>query len=216
MTTLLTLVMALLVITVVIYLFYTFFVQLPGNIQKKPLIGPLGNGHNDTEFAEEPTFNGKVKGYEFRLSPLPKYYGENRLVLMVKDPEWLFAYWEITNEIEKNFTKINGERAWGESKGVLRIYNLTKGDHFDIPINDQADNWYIKVGQPNTRFRAEIGRIFQGKYFDLIRSKEITTPALGFSQEIDPAWPPNPAIWQSLSGAVKPVFGSCHLTNQEH
>ena len=29
-------------------------------------------------------------------SEIPKEYGENRIVLLVRDPEWLHAYWEVT------------------------------------------------------------------------------------------------------------------------
>jgi len=30
---------------------------------------------------------------------LPKEYGETKIVLLVRDPEWVFAYWEINDEI---------------------------------------------------------------------------------------------------------------------
>ena len=222
----------LLLVAIAFYLFYA--------LQRRPLQGgqrkPLGefweNGRSDVEFAEEYAFSIPKTDPEpqIELDFLPLSYGIDRLVLMVKDPNWLYAYWEITDHLKESFAERTNACAWSDSQPVLRLYNLTRGDHFDIEINDDADSWYILIGKPNSRFQAEIGRVYQGVYHNLIASNQVTSPAGTLSEEIDPSWLPCQKIWESLAGKIYhgryynllsagqmslPVCGSNHLIRQE-
>lgn len=206
----------LLLVAIGFYLFFVLNDQTLENVQRKPLRTAYESGSADTEFAEDFSFESFVEEKELDDDFLPQRYDEDRLVLMVKDPEWLYAYWEISKNTKKHFLEKTNDQAWDESTPVLRIFNLNDDSHFDINIDDQADNWYIRINKPNCSFRGEIGRIYQGKYFGLISSNHISTPAFGFSEEIDPTWSPNREIWQSLEGSFNPAFGSNHLNRQEH
>jgi hypothetical protein len=147
------------------YLYYISRGQILDNIQGKPLGGTHGGGYEDTEFAEDFTFDTLKVDPEIESDFLPTKYGEDRLVLMAKDPDWLYAYWEVTANAQKKFYDNINIDAWHNSQPILRIYNLTQNDHFDININDESDNWYIRIGKPNTRFKAEIGFIWVAKKF---------------------------------------------------
>jgi|GEM_PF-1549363 len=205
----------LVLLALAIYLYYNFQGSALRGPQHKPLRGNLGYGYENMELAEDYTFDLQRLRTE-KEDFLPGSYGVDRLVLLAKDPDWLYTYWEITEDTKKLFTEKTKENAWQDSQPILRIFDLTAGSHFDIKINDESDNWYIRAGRPNTKFRAELGRVYEGKYYPLLRSNQVTSPAFGVSAEIDPEWAPIDEIWQSLAGTYKTAYGSNHLCKNEH
>lgn len=109
---------------------------------------------------------------------LPLEYGNNRIVLMVRDPHWLYAYWEISPEKRNAFIQEFGQDLWEKSYPVLRITNVSKNESFFIRINDYTNNWYIYVEDANSLFVAEIGRSIAQQFFiNLASSNYIYTPS---------------------------------------
>ncbi len=141
---------------------------------------------------------------------LPTAYGEDKLVLLVRDPWWIFAYWEVTprrgQEVRDEIQRL-GLR---EQKTVLRVYDVTDAapqnahSHFDIELNFMTDNWTIDVGAPDRQWMAELGiRTQDGRFFVLVRSNVVRTPRFGVSQVLDEEWLlPDELYWKifGLSG----------------
>lgn len=136
---------------------------------------------------------------------LPSRYGEDKLVLMARDPHWLFAYWEITAAKQEEFGL--SPETWRASRPVLRVYDVT-GVEFngtnansvvDVPITEEADRWHIEVGQPNRSFCVELGRILPGgSFITLLRSNIVTTPRASLSEAVDEEWMWIEGIYRSL------------------
>jgi len=147
------------------------------------------------DFRDEPSL-GEREGYV-----LPTSYGKDRLVLMARDPRWLYAYWEVARERRQEMYERHVAE-WSLSRPVLRFYDLTESSpsrrQFDVPLNDDADNWYIRVGRPDHRFVAELGRVFSGEFVPLMRSNEIAMPRESVSLEIAEEWAP--LDWESQYG----------------
>ncbi len=127
--------------------------------------------------------------------PIPWSYGECKIAVLVRDPYWLFAYWEISEAKLEEVTQRYGPQAWGESWPVLRVYDATNlyffdGRHYaEIAVNDYANNWYICTGQPNRTFCIELGRVRpDGSYIFLARSNFVSTPRDQLSEVIDEEW----------------------------
>jgi len=143
---------------------------------------------------------------------LPAAYGLDRLVLLVRDPYWLYAYWEITATKQEEFANTYGPAAWTASRPVLRVYDVTGVDFngrnansfLDISISEQADNWHIPVGQPNRSFCLDLGRLFpDGRFVTLLRSNVVTTPRADLSECLDEEW-----MWiEGLYRTYRPQFG---------
>ena len=122
---------------------------------------------------------------------LPSFYGRDSMVLMARDPYWLFAYWELTWET------INGHKAAGvhldQGKKALRVI---KYDHqgsfmssFDIFLEPESSSWYIYAGEPDRTYQAQLGFQFpDGNFKALLISNRIHTPRDGVSSVIDPLW----------------------------
>ncbi|MDW7651172.1 MAG: DUF4912 domain-containing protein [Bacillota bacterium] len=118
---------------------------------------------------------------------LPNAYGVDRLVLLPKDPGNLFAYWEITPELD---AKMKAEyQDWDQGRGVLRLHDLETGAVKEVELNGYADNWYIEADAADRTYRLEMGRILpSGRYVPLISSNTVRTPRDSISSVIDPRW----------------------------
>jgi len=124
---------------------------------------------------------------------LPAAYGADRLVLLARDPHWLYAYWEISATREEEFRATFGPEAWQSSRPVLRLYDVTPGepapDCLEIQVQEGADNWHIHVGRPDHAFRAELGRkLPDGRFVPLLVSNIATTPRASLSEGTDEEW----------------------------
>lgn len=128
---------------------------------------------------------------------IPVGYGEDRLVLMVKDPWWLFAYWEIRPETERAARHQLLPHEVAGLTTVLRVYDVTGVDfprqpahrHTDIGLSGLATNWYVHTDAPDRDFLVEIGLLTRtGRFLLLARSNRVRTPRFGPSETIDEAW----------------------------
>jgi uncharacterized protein len=114
-----------------------------------------------------------------RLSDLPGGYGESRIVLLPRDPQWAYAYWDIPNEHKQEL------RNQGGSRLVLRFYDVT-----DIDINTQgphslqqyecgeiAREWYLPVPVSDRDYTVEIGYVCNdGRWLVLSRAASVRIP----------------------------------------
>jgi len=127
---------------------------------------------------------------------LPSGYGDNRIVLMVRDPYWTHAYWEITGDKKGEVEKALNE-GWGNLRKVLRVYDVTgkkfdgtnANSYYDIDITDFANNWYINVGAPDRSWCVELGAIDRsGRFYVIARSNIVSTPRDTMSWITDEEW----------------------------
>ncbi len=136
---------------------------------------------------------------------LPEYYGEDKFVLLVRDPWWLFAYWEVTPGREAHVMGEISARGLRRQKTVLRVYDLTAAPSvfFDIEIQHLNNNWYIDVGQPDREWAAEIGfKTEDGQFFVLVRSNAVRTPSFGISDVLDEEWMMPDEMYFKLLGVI--------------
>jgi hypothetical protein len=133
-----------------------------------------------------------------RAIRLPSGYNKDRIVAMVRDPWWIFAYWEITRETEEYVNNEIRRHGKHSVKSILRVYDITavKGfngknanSYFDIVLKDMARNWYIDVGSPGRTWCVEIGIVTEkNDFYVLARSNIVNTPRFGISDILDETW----------------------------
>lgn len=131
-----------------------------------------------------------------RLPDLPRNYGRDRIVVMVRDPFWLHAYWEVTEHSVRRAESAL-EQEWHGAKAILRVLDITSDDSTsvtesivrDIDIHEGCNNWYIDVNKPNRTYRIDIGYITKtGRFYMMCRSNVINTPRPNVSDQIDENW----------------------------
>jgi len=169
--------------------------------------------------ADNPALGGSSEGLVHPLSTpteplpsepipeLPERYGEDRLVLLVRDPWWAYAWWEVTDATFAHTRKEAGDAA----RFVLRVYNVSGVDwdgtnhvsHFDIDVHDAAGNWFLELARPGESFIAELGLVDgAGRFRAMVRSNGITLPPDRVSPVIDEEWMIPDEEWQRLFEAA--------------
>ena len=113
------------------------------------------------------------------LGELPDGYGQSRIMLMPRDPQWAYAYWDVPNSHKEELRRQGGQQL------ALRIYDVT-----DIDINHQAPHsvqeylcdemareWYLPIPVSDRDYVADIGyRCADGRWLVLARSASVTIP----------------------------------------
>lgn len=150
-------------------------------------------------------------------SAIPTGYGDDRIVLMVKDPWWLYAYWEIQPSTERAVrSRLQPHEAAG-LQSILRVFDVTDLDYpaqparrfFDIQLSGLATNWFIHTNAPNRAFLVEIGLLTAGGRFLLLaRSNPVRAPRFGPSDVIDEEWRISDEMYWKLFGSSLAVGSS--------
>jgi len=91
-------------------------------------------------------------------TPLPVRYGDHRLVILPRDPNWAYAYWDLDPKRVRDLESRPGQARW-----VLRVYSAPlqpvehKGAFFDVEVNVNDESYYLDLSRPGARFIVEIG-----------------------------------------------------------
>lgn len=125
---------------------------------------------------------------------LPEYYGDTKVVLMIRDPYWAYVYWEINDELRQ---REGIERFNHDKKMLLRVYDVTdiqfNGSNahsfYDIYINDYALSWFVNLPSPGRSYCVELAYIDNRGHFKVIaRSNVSQAPRDTMSDVIDEEW----------------------------
>jgi hypothetical protein len=121
---------------------------------------------------------------------------KERIVVMVRDPFWLHAYWEVKrHSVERVQAAMSQE--WHTARPVLRLLEIHDGGTTsasecvvrDIDVHGGVSNWYVHVDNSPASYRLELGYMgSSGKFYPLVRSNVVTTPEPGTSDAIDENW----------------------------
>jgi hypothetical protein len=120
---------------------------------------------------------------------VPSDYHIDRIQVMVRDPHWIFAYWEVTGDRYRALQRQFGDD-WSRCRMILRVYDRRDGEDgfFDIDLAPGAHNWYIHVS-PERRYQIAIGVIApDGSFVEIAVSNTVETPRIGVSNVIDDRW----------------------------
>jgi hypothetical protein len=142
---------------------------------------------------------------------MPERYDRDHLGLMVRDPYWLHAYWEVTvGTRERTRAQLGSE--WEGHKPILRVYaypaevdpkNLQDGqeeDRYDVELPNDATSWYINVGRSDGLYRVAIGVLTRaGDFRPFVESNAVRTPRGGCSAVTDTEWARHPDVFGRLA-----------------
>jgi len=122
--------------------------------------------------------------------------GKDRLVVMVRDPYWLHAYWELSRQSMERTRAALGQR-WHTSRPILRLVEVAQDGTTstvrkvvrDVEIHGGVNNWYVDVYDPPKSYQMDIGYLApDGKFFSLARSNVVTTPRCSSAASADGNW----------------------------
>ncbi|RKX77400.1 MAG: DUF4912 domain-containing protein [Spirochaetes bacterium] len=126
-----------------------------------------------------------LKGIQYKI---PERYNETKIVLLLRDPLWAYAYWDLNDNdilfIKNNhsFKKLilrvyeSGERGFSEDIGV---------DSFDIPVKLSDNRWYINLPHPGREYYIELICLNGGEEKALCTSNTVRSPRVALPDSIE-------------------------------
>jgi len=136
------------------------------------------------------------KDLAFRYSGEDDGQIRDRLVVMVRDPYWLHAYWELSRQSVERARVALGPQ-WHGAKAVLRVWAVSRDGttstarkHLrDVEIHGGVNNWYVDVQDPPQSFQMDVGYLTpEGKILSLARSNIVSTPPAESANVVDGNW----------------------------
>ncbi|MCX5706759.1 MAG: DUF4912 domain-containing protein [Candidatus Omnitrophica bacterium] len=130
------------------------------------------------------------------IEELPSKYGQEKIILQVRDPWWLHTYWEVGDLTMDRFKKELKDEFY-RAKRVLRVYDVSNiifngqnaNRFFDIEIRDFSNSWYIDTASPGRSWCVDLGlRLSNGRFITILRSNVVETPLDGPSWITDEEW----------------------------
>jgi uncharacterized protein len=123
-----------------------------------------------SESGEKGTPRFELPEYE-DLGELPPKYGTGKLFLVARDPQWLYAYWDLTHDQLSQAQ----ERA---HDGKLFLELRKDGSRVQqIQISAWSHDWYLHAPQAGAGYLAEIGYYrHDGGFETIARSSGAPTP----------------------------------------
>lgn len=128
---------------------------------------------------------------------LPHLYNTTQVSLLVKDPFWLYAYWEVSSQSWQEMRNKFPELDFNQAKVTLRMYDISMIDfngsnahsYFDIEVNQDCGNWYVNLWQENISYVGEIGLKTQnGSFYPIARSNCVQPPRSSHSERSEQIW----------------------------
>jgi hypothetical protein len=120
---------------------------------------------------------------------------QDRIIMMVRDPYWLHAYWELTStSIER--AKVAMGQYWHMARPILRLSTIEEESSGgivrtllrDIEIHGGVNHWYIDVKDPPKSYQIDIGYLSGSNFHCLARSNVVNTAAAKKPALLDEHW----------------------------
>ena len=147
------------------------------------------------DLAQPPTSRSVLIPHS-RAAEQPRDLNKDRLILMVRDPFWLHACWDITRKsVERAKAALAGQ--WHTARPVLRLLKSddnsttsnTENVYRDIEIHGAVRHWYIETESQGSTFRLLLGYMFgNNRFHELARSNPVMPPIPGSPDSTDDHW----------------------------
>jgi hypothetical protein len=91
---------------------------------------------------------------------LPEAYGTGKLLLAARDPHWLYAHWDLTQEQQRRYNALSADR-----HVVVRVVPGTIGTRAvtEVHVHPESRHWFIYTDHAETRYVAELGYYRTGR-----------------------------------------------------
>jgi uncharacterized protein len=131
------------------------------------------------ELGQNDLTGGELASVDVGLAELPEGYGESQIVLLPRDPQWAYCYWDIPNDRKEDLRRQGGQQL------ALRIYDVTdinidfQRPHSiqEYPCDELAREWYLPIPVSDRDYVADIGyRCADGRWLVLARCAPVRIP----------------------------------------
>ncbi len=128
---------------------------------------------------QEDRTGGSLSSVDEGIADLPSGYGQSCIVLMPRDPQWAYTYWDVPNESKEDLRRKGGQQL------SIRLYDVTdinleyQRAHSiqEYPCDELAREWYLPIPVSDRDYLVDIGyRCADGRWLILARSTAVHVP----------------------------------------
>lgn len=156
-------------------------IDIPEGLHRRLIIGEL------LEFAEDDHHDSaELVDADFTASPdaLPETYNETQISILLRDPGWVFVYWDFHSTLYTALTSNHRFETF-----FIRINSLSASnppavtDFFDIEVGSSDRKWYVHLPGRDHACRVDLySRNTQEKEQLLAKSVELVIPPGGVGE----------------------------------
>jgi hypothetical protein len=135
--------------------------------------------------ATDNTFSSGSPRYCFSTE-IPEHYNETYIIAIPKDPNWLYVYWEFSEDAVR---LMDSSLEQSGSKLVLRLKETDIEEAletivpFQIDVNELCNGHYMEVPENSRQFQIECGFFKEnGSYTPIVQSDPVTIPSSDFQR----------------------------------
>ncbi len=181
--------------------------EIPAILLAGDTSAPAGVSGPGQRYALGPTTPPAHAGRVAESGELPEAYGTTKLWLTARDPQWLYAHWDLSSAQLRDYNAQSDE-----GHLIVRVFEREAlGEPLVTQhVHPESRNWFIHVGRGGTKFVAQLG------YFDrkerwqtiAISAATITPPdSLSDDTSAEFATLPMEVPFDQLVEMVKSVIG---------
>lgn len=129
------------------------------------ILEALEEERSEHESSNNPAMRVKETKYDIILErilspredefPIPETYNETYIKLLMRDPLWAYAYWELKDSDLEIF-----QGGFLASDPFIRVYEIQESlqntpvstSYFDIPVKLSDNNWYINLPRAGSSY----------------------------------------------------------------
>lgn len=150
--------------------------------------------YHQKHFLSIEEFFGRKIEDESSYFQFPDQYNVTRIMLMLRDPEWAYTYWDISNQDRSRivqrtdfrfFVIILAEIQDEYSTGPSGDTQLVEPVQMEIPVKLSDNNWYINLPRKHTSYMVELAAEYVENREVLASSGVIRVPGGSFSANLE-------------------------------
>jgi hypothetical protein len=154
--------------------------DIPSILLEGDAPAPIGRSGPGERYSLGPTPVGAPP--ESLSDALPEAYGTKRLLLVARDPAWLYAHWDLTAEQLRHYNSLSADKHL-----VLRVHReaIEEQPFAEVHVHPESRHWFVHVARGGTRFLAELGYYNRQRRWTRISASDTTlTPPDSLSDDL--------------------------------
>jgi hypothetical protein len=160
-------------------------IDVPPGLERIVIIRELLETLDDPaeDFGEEALFPVEEKRLPASSAPFPRHYNITYVNVLVRDPLWAFAFWEINahdRELHEKAGDFDGYclRVEPEPAAASPLSKAVGDSSFTVQVGAGDSAWYLGFSPPGGTFRVELAALHREKPVVLSVSEPFTLPNL--------------------------------------
>ncbi len=159
----------------------------------------MSSMHGNTDYQHNPVGSPQETAeIAFSGFQLPDAYGEDRITLLAREPGWVYAYWEISEQTREAALADLSPDFRRRSRNVIRLLRYapyspssrqTGQRILDLEVPHLAHSWHIEVDKETAAIVAVFGFLTpDGTLIEAARSRGVIVPSGRESDVTDEEW----------------------------